>query len=83
MTDLVFPQLAHDLRCCGSDRPIDAALACWLVADGRRVEVDEPVAEVRVGGRTVVIRALATGTLWHLCNEGEALAAGIPVAVVE
>lgn len=83
MTDLLFPGLVSDAGCHGSAVASHGVLACWLVADGSRVQVDQPVAEVRVRATTGLIRALATGTLWHQCPAGETLMAGVPVAVIE
>lgn len=58
-------------------------LTCWLAADGSRVRVGDRLAEVRMAGAAGWVSALATGTLWHQVEEGEVLAPGSVVGLIE
>jgi 2-oxoglutarate dehydrogenase E2 component (dihydrolipoamide succinyltransferase) len=48
-------------------------LVRWLKADGERVIVDEPIAEVETDKATVDVAAWAEGILRHIAKEGDRL----------
>lgn len=80
MTDLHFPEMRGNPAARGARSGV---LASWLAADGSRVCVGQRLAEVRLAGAAGWVSALATGTLWHQVEEGEVLAVGSVVGLIE
>jgi pyruvate dehydrogenase E2 component (dihydrolipoamide acetyltransferase) len=64
------------------DRPI--ALSLWLVKEGERVALGEPVVEILAGAATVDLDAPADGILAKkLAATGDVLTIGQQLAVIE
>lgn len=56
----------------------------WLIKPGDRVEIDQDIAKIRVGGEMLFFPSPLDGQIKSLCvKEGERLAVGETLAVIE
>lgn len=74
--DVTMPNLGYDME--------QGRVGTWLKVVGDRVERGEPLAEIETDKTTVVMEAMASGTLVEILCEADAEAAvGDVIAVLE
>lgn len=76
-TEIVFPQLDEE------DPAAQGVVSTWFVDDGAAVTSGTLLAEVQVTKVAGEIIAPVTGTLRHKVAEGDVVAQGAVVAVIE
>jgi pyruvate dehydrogenase E2 component (dihydrolipoyllysine-residue acetyltransferase) len=73
--EVVMPKLGLTME--------EATLIGWLVADGERVSVGQPICEIETDKATEELEAEADGMLRHAVAVDETVAAGTVIAYIE
>jgi pyruvate/2-oxoglutarate dehydrogenase complex dihydrolipoamide acyltransferase (E2) component len=75
LAEVVMPKLGLTME--------EATLIRWLVADGERVTVGQPICEIETDKVTEEIEAEADGALRHVVSVDVTVAAGAVIGYIE